>query len=105
VGHTALAGAWYFFLFVLPAYEIVSGFALYSVSHTGSIVWTALGGWLLAVLDLQTIRLWHHLVMYFILAFVLIHIYIALYLDIAEKNGLMESIFSGYKFVTREETK
>jgi Ni/Fe-hydrogenase 1 B-type cytochrome subunit len=42
-------------------------------------------------------------VMWVILAFVIVHVYIAWYLDKAEKNGLMGSIFNGYKFVTGKE--
>ncbi|NOY63812.1 MAG: hypothetical protein GXO97_00195 [Nitrospirae bacterium] len=62
-----------------------------------------LGGWLTGVMHLQTIRLFHHLGMYVILAFALAHIYIGWYLDSRERNGLMGSIFSGYKFVTGKE--
>lgn len=96
-GHTALAGATYTFLFGLFLFEVVSGFALYSLNHTG-LIWTALGGWLLSVMHLQTIRLFHHLLMYLILLIGVVHIYIAWYLGTWEKSGLMDSIFSGYKF-------
>lgn len=102
VGHTATAGITYFFVFLLFAFEIFSGFAMYSINHKG-FVWTLLGGWLLSILQLQTIRLLHHLSMYVILAFVLVHVYIAWWLDSTEKNGLMGSIFGGHKFVTGKE--
>lgn len=102
VGHTALAGVAYLFLFALFIFMIISGFAMYSLTHRGAI-WTVLGGWLLNFMHLQSIRLYHHLGMYAILAFVLIHIYIGWYLDLKERNGLMGSIFSGYKFVTGKE--
>jgi Ni/Fe-hydrogenase 1 B-type cytochrome subunit len=48
-------------------------------------------------------RLIHHLVMWVILAFMIHHVYSALLVDHWERNGLMSSIFSGYKFVTRGE--
>ncbi|GAB4390132.1 MAG: Ni/Fe-hydrogenase, b-type cytochrome subunit [Thermodesulfovibrionales bacterium] len=102
VGHTALAGAAYLVVFLLFIFEIVSGFALYSQAREG-MVYTVLGGWLLGVMHVQTIRLFHHLVMYVILAFTIVHVYIGWYLDRAEKNGLMGSIFGGYKFVTGKE--
>lgn len=102
VGHTATAGITYFFVFLIFAFEIFSGFALYSLNHKG-MIWTLLGGWMIMMLDLQMIRLLHHLAMYVILAFVLVHVYIAWWLDSAEKNGLMGSIFGGYKFVTGKE--
>jgi Ni/Fe-hydrogenase 1 B-type cytochrome subunit len=103
VGHSAVAGVTYIFVFILFIFEIASGFALYSQSHLHSFVMTILGGWLLGFMDAQTIRLWHHMVMWFLAAFTLIHVYIAWYLDIAEKNGVMGSIFGGYKFVSGKE--
>jgi Ni/Fe-hydrogenase 1 B-type cytochrome subunit len=102
VGHTALAGFTYLFVFLIFIFQITFGFAMYSVNHSGA-VWAILGGWLLNIMHLQTIRLLHHLIMYVILAFVLVHVYIGWYLDSKEKNGLMGSIFGGYKFVTGKE--
>jgi Ni/Fe-hydrogenase 1 B-type cytochrome subunit len=102
VGHTALAGLTYLIVFLLFIFEIVSGFALYSQAHSGAL-WTLLGGWLLGIMHVQTIRLFHHLVMYVLLVFAVLHVYIAWHLDTVEKNGLMGSIFGGYKFVTGKE--
>ncbi len=102
VGHTALAGFTYLLVFGVFIFMIVSGFALYSLNRDGAL-WTLLGGWLTGVMHLQTIRLFHHLGMYLILAFTIIHVYIGWYLDLKERNGLMGSIFSGYKFVTGKE--
>lgn len=102
VGHTALAGFAYLFVFALFIWQIFSGFALYNIVQEGT-VWVILGGWLRGVMHLQTIRLYHHLGMYIILAFAVLHVYIGWYLDLKERNGLMGSIFSGYKFVTGKE--
>ena len=102
VGHTVTAGLTYCFVFLLFAFEIVSGFAMYAFTHKG-LLWTLLGGWLLWIWNVQTIRLMHHLAMYFIFVFIAVHIYIAWWLDSTEKNGLMGSIFSGYKFVSGKE--
>lgn len=102
VGHTALAGFMYFIIFLLFIFQIILGFAMYSVNHSG-VIWSLLGGWLTGVIHLQTIRLLHHIIMYGILAFAILHIYIGWYADSKERNGLMGSIFSGYKFVTGKE--
>lgn len=101
-GHTALAGLTYLIVYLIFLFEIFSGFALYSVNHTGT-VWYLLGGWMLGIMHLPAIRLYHHLFMYVILAFALFHIYIATFADAREKNGLLVSIFNGYKFVTGKE--
>jgi Ni/Fe-hydrogenase 1 B-type cytochrome subunit len=104
VGHMALAGFAYFWLYILVfGFMIVSGFAMYSLSHPEGAVWTILGGWLLGVMHVQTIRLFHHMGMYVILAFAILHVYNAWMLDLAEKNGIMGSIFGGYKFISGKE--
>jgi len=103
VGHSALASITYLVVFLLFLFEIASGFALYRLSHAPSIILWLLGGWMFIFMEVQTIRLLHHLVMYLLLAFTLIHVYIGWYLDSAEKNGVMGSIFGGYKFVTGKE--
>jgi len=103
VGHTASAGFAYFLVLMLFFFEIGSGFALYGLSHMKSTILWLLGGWMLGIMDAQTLRLWHNLVMYVILSFVVLHIYMAWWLDTVEKNGMMGSIFGGYKFVTGKE--
>ncbi len=97
-GHASLAAFCYFIVYLLFIFQIISGFAIYSVNHSG-LIWTILGGWLLNIMYLPTIRLYHHLIMYVILIFVPIHIYATWYMDPNEKNGLVSSIFSGYKFI------
>ena len=101
-GHTALAGFTYLIVFLLFLFEIFSGFALYSVNHTGT-VWFLLGGWMRGFMYLPLIRLYHHLVMYVLMAFSVLHVYVVIFADSREKNGLLVSIFSGYKFVTGKE--
>ena len=101
-GHSALGGLTYLLLLGVFVFEIISGFALYSVTHSG-MIWTILGGWMTNVMYLQTIRLWHHLFMYVILAFTLVHIYIAVFSDSMEKTGVMMSIFTGYKSIPEED--
>jgi Ni/Fe-hydrogenase 1 B-type cytochrome subunit len=95
-GHTGIAGASYFFMFMLFLIEILTGFALYSQSHVGTL-WTILGGWVFMILNQGVVRLIHHCIMWIIAAFFLFHMYIAWHNDAIERNGLMSSIFSGYK--------
>ncbi len=99
VGHSPLAGLVYLVVFLLFAFQIVSGFALYSLQQPG--VWAAsIGAWLFNVMGLQTVRLFHHLVMYVLFAFALVHVYTAWWMDTVERSGIMGSIFGGYKFVS-----
>lgn len=101
-GHTALGAFTYLLLLGVFVFEIISGFALYSVTHSG-MIWTILGGWMTNVMYLQTIRLWHHLFMYVIMAFTLLHIYMAVFTDSVEKSGVMMSIFTGNKSIPKED--
>ncbi len=96
IGHTGIAGLTYFFVFLLLLFEIITGFALYSLSHHG-LSWAIWGGWLTYVMNIGAIRLIHHLIMYAIFVFIVIHVYISWHNDIAERSGLTSSIFSGYK--------
>ena len=88
-----------FFLFLI---QTVTGFAL-AGAH-GTEPWATLFGWAPGLIGgLQGVRLVHHLVMWAVIAFAVHHVYSALLVDHWEHNGLMASIFSGYKFVTRRE--
>ncbi|NTU41904.1 MAG: Ni/Fe-hydrogenase, b-type cytochrome subunit [Nitrospirales bacterium] len=95
-GHTACATYVYLGLFVLFVAQILTGFALYSMSHHG-FLWTILGGWVLALAHEQTLRLYHHIIMWLMISFAIIHVYIGWFVDRTERSGLMSSIFSGYK--------
>ena len=103
VGHQAFAAVSYLVLFLFFIFEIISGFALYSLGHEGGFIWTLLGGWLLSVMNLQHIRLYHHLVMYVIMAFVITHVYLTWHHGSLDKDGIMGSMFSGHKFIDPKE--
>ncbi len=97
VGHSASAALSYLFLFILFALEIITGFALYSQGHPRGFLWTLLGGWIFYLVLPPYVRLIHHLIMWAILVFAIIHIYIGWLNDFAEKKFVMSSIFGGYK--------
>ncbi len=100
LGHNALASGTYLVVFFLFFLQTISGFALVGIH--GTQPWATLLGWLPNVLfGEQGIRLIHHLLMWAIIAFAIHHVYSALLVDHFERNGLMSSIFSGSKFVTR----
>jgi len=100
IGHTPLAGLVYMFVFLIFIFQVFSGFALYSLNHHG-LPWNILG-WMNSIMHIQIIRLYHHLVMYVIIIFAIVHIYTAWTLELEEKGGLMSSIFSGYRFINKK---
>ncbi|HMK42601.1 MAG TPA: Ni/Fe-hydrogenase, b-type cytochrome subunit [Dissulfurispiraceae bacterium] len=97
-GHTGLAGLSYCAVFAMFVYEIISGFAMLSIAQGGGMVNAVMGAWILAIFDPGTVRMLHHIVMWFIWIFVTFHVYIGWHNDVVERNGLISSIFSGYKF-------
>ena len=101
LGHNQLAASAYVILVALLVVEMVTGFVLYAV--LGVEPAATLFGWIRELVGLQAIRLVHHLAMWGILAIAVFHIYSCMLVDNIEKNGLLSSIISGYKFPTREE--
>ncbi len=95
-GHTGLAGITYFIVFLIFIVSILTGFALYAESHVGGF-WKLMGGWLFSIMSTGTVRLIHHITMWLLIPFVIVHVYISVHNNLIEKNGLVMSIFTGYK--------
>ena len=99
LGHNPLAGATYSLVVLLMLAEVVTGFALQSLGADG---WRRLlFGWVFSLMSLQGVRLAHHLIMWLLLGFAVHHVYSSVLMDAEEKNGLLTSIFSGYKWMGR----
>jgi Ni/Fe-hydrogenase 1 B-type cytochrome subunit len=102
VGHNALAAVTYMVMFTLMLIEIITGLTLYTqVRGAWLLAW--LFGWLPGVIDIQNIRLIHFGIMFTFFAFVIHHVYSAVLVSWEERNGLIESMFTGYKFVPQDE--
>lgn len=99
VGHNPLAGVAYSAVVSLMFLQILTGFALQSLGSAG---WRSIAvGWVFSLLGQQSVRLVHHMIMWLLLGFMVHHVYSSLLMDAEERNGLMTSMFSGYKFVRR----
>jgi len=98
LGHNALAGLTYAGIFAVYFVMMATGFALYTVYaplHSPM----QLFGALIPLFDgLQVARLIHHIGMWVILIFAVAHVYFPVLYSIIERNGVFDSIFSGYKF-------
>lgn len=101
VGHNALAGLTYVAVFGLYLVMIVTGLGLYGMSaHVDS--WMRVFAFVPGVLGgAQWTRWLHHVVMWLLIGFTVHHVYSALLMSRVEKNGVLDSIFSGWKFVSR----
>lgn len=99
VGHNPLAGLTYLAVYGLCLVQVLTGLALFSVNmdlHSPlrgfSFLLPIFGG-------AQAARWIHHIVLWLLLGFVVHHVYAAVLVAIAERNGTVESILSGYKWV------
>jgi Ni/Fe-hydrogenase 1 B-type cytochrome subunit len=103
VGHNPVAGSAYALVFGLYFIAIATGLAMWGASaDVGSpLRWFAslaplFGG-------LQIARWIHHVVMWVLLGFAVHHVYSAVLVASLEKNGTMDSIVAGYKWVPKHE--
>jgi Ni/Fe-hydrogenase 1 B-type cytochrome subunit len=104
----------FFFIFhLLLLWMLLSGLQLYvhGLAHGQS----SIGGWWPAMLHLATdwtvavtggtymdVRRWHHLAMYFIIVWVMIHIYYQIWRTIFWQEGDIGIVVGGTKFVKDE---
>lgn len=103
VGHNPVAGVAYLAVYGLCAVQIATGLALWGANQPPES-WLRGFTNLAAVLGgLQLARWIHHVVMWLLLGFFAHHLATAILMNRVEGNGLIASIFSGTKFVTREE--
>lgn len=102
VGHNALAAVTYLVMFTLMLIEIITGLTLYTQVR-GRWLLAPPVSWLPGVIDIQEIRLTHFCIMFAFFVFVIHHVYSAVLVSWEERNGLVESIFTGYKFVPEDE--
>ena len=88
----------YMGVFSLVALEFITGLVLFSVVEGGPVLHFFVG-WIPRLINIQWIRFVHFLVMFIFVGFLIHHVYSAVLVGSAEKNGEMESIFTGWKFV------
>ena len=101
VGHNPMAAMMYICIYGLIGLEILSGFTLYAFV-VGNRTLIFLLGWITRIVDIQWIRTAHFVIMFLLIAFLFQHVYSAILVSMEEKDGLMESIFTGWKFVSRK---
>jgi Ni/Fe-hydrogenase 1 B-type cytochrome subunit len=102
IGHNPMAGAADAVIYGMAVVEILTGLALYSqIVHSKLLSFFV--GWIPHLIDIQWLREIHFLIMFGFWMFFIHHIYTAILVSVEEQDGLMDSIFSGYKFIPAEE--
>ena len=104
ISHNPLAGLTYsvvmlvFFTMILTGFTIRSGSSSAALFRPFNLLLPVWGG-------LQQARWVHHVGMWLLLGFFVHHLYSAVLASVVEKNGILESIFTGYKWVRREQVE
>ncbi|PIE68494.1 MAG: Ni/Fe-hydrogenase, b-type cytochrome subunit [Deltaproteobacteria bacterium] len=97
LGHNVLAGMSYLFTIIIAITMILSGFFLLFPEIP---FWEGLGLTLFG--SQQFARFLHHLMMWWFIVFVVIHLYFCIWNDYKRPEGLISSIFTGVKFVHKD---
>ena len=93
LGHNILAGITYVITIIAAAFQLVSGFYML---YPELAIWEGYG---LSIFGSQQgARYIHHLLMWWFMYFALVHIYLVVWNDVREPEGLVSSIFTGKKF-------
>lgn len=96
LGHHVLAGLTYLLTFIIAIVMIISGFYML---YPEASFWA---GWGVTLFGSQQFaRFLHHLFMWWFMIFSVIHIYLCIWNDCKNPEGLISSIFTGAKFKHR----
>ena len=104
-GHNHLAGLAYSVVSVGLFAQVLSGLLLFGwIMQAGPI--HLLFGWgnAFPLGGIQGIRTLHNVLTFLFLAFSIHHVYSAILIDIEERNGVLSSMFSGFKNIKTEQT-
>ena len=100
VGHNPLGQFFMFTMFLLGAlFMIATGFALYGEgTQEGSWAHSLFTLWVIPLFgQSQDVHTWHHLGMWWIIVFVMLHVYAAIREDMVSRQSLISSMISGWR--------
>ena len=101
VGHNPLAQIAMFLMLVVPlTVMIFTGLALYAEGQGTDTWWFAAFGWVIFALGGNSffVHTVHHIGMWVIILFALIHIYAAIREDIMSRQSLLSTMISGWRY-------
>jgi len=99
VGHNPLARfAMFFGFLLLCVFMIVTGFALYAEGAQRGSWQDRLFGWVIPLFgQSQDVHTWHHLGMWGLIVFVIVHVYAAIREDIMGRSSVVSTMISGHR--------
>lgn len=103
IGHNPLQQVAYTGIYLMALLAILTGFCLYAAYDANNWLFSAFS-WLNGLIGLQYMRLVHLFMMWVFLAFIPIHVYLAIRADTIERDGAISSIFSGGRWCRKGTT-
>lgn len=100
VGHNPLARLSMVFMFLgTTVFMVITGFALYGEGgQSGHWAHTAFTSWVLPIFgNSQNMHTWHHVGMWIIILFVIVHVYAAIREDIMGRQSIISTMISGFR--------
>jgi len=99
VGHNPLALAGMFFIFTLGTIVIIiTGLGLYAQASGWGSGWMNAFGWVTVLFGTpQAVRTVHHLAMWYLILFAMIHMYMAFRQDIVGRSTIISTMVSGIR--------
>ena len=103
VGHNPLARFAMFFVFLLASvFMIFTGFAMYGEGLQRGSWADRLFGWVIPLMgQSQDVHTWHHVGMWAIIVFIIVHVYAAIREDIMGRTSVVSTMISGYRTFKR----
>jgi Ni/Fe-hydrogenase 1 B-type cytochrome subunit len=100
VGHNPLAHFAMFFMFLLPLIVLLlTGFAMFAEAAGVQSVWYKVFGWVLALLgDSMTVHTVHHVAMWVVILFSMVHMYMAIRQDMTQRQTTISAMVNGWRF-------
>jgi Ni/Fe-hydrogenase 1 B-type cytochrome subunit len=104
VGHNPLALMAMFFMFVLGTLVlIITGLGLYAQAYGWGSTWMAWFGWVTVLLGgPQAVRTTHHLAMWYVLLFTIVHMYMVFRQDVMSRATIISTMVNGIRMWKRD---
>jgi Ni/Fe-hydrogenase 1 B-type cytochrome subunit len=99
VGHNPLARfAMFFGFFLITLFMVVTGFAMYGEGAQAGSWQERLFGWVIPLMgQSQDVHTWHHMGMWGLVLFVILHVYAAIREDIMGRSSVVSTMISGHR--------
>jgi len=104
-GHNAAAAGSYAMIFAVYALLIITGLVLHATDAAVGSPFRVFAYLAPFLFGLPMVRLIHHIAMWIVLIFVVVHLHFVLLSALIDRLGTFDSIFTGYKFISRNKAR